>query len=308
MSAFVSIALIFAAATARDLSVSVVVDPPVIPFHRQAEYTIEVEAPAEAKVSFPEMAGKFGGLAVYGVPERAREELSGGRVRIRETYVLDPIFIGYYPIAPALVKIDDEQFQSPSPAIRVRELTPEERMEVERFEENAGPAQLPSPWLQPWIWWTAGGVLVAVLALGAVALLLRRLRRPVLTPARPPWEIAYERLRELDARKYPEKGEFQTFYVELSNILRIYIEDRFRIHAPEQTTPEFLSEAARSGALTEAHQRRLGRFLRHCDRVKFAQYEPTVDEMEHSFTLVLKFIDETIPAEEQQAVSEEEAA
>lgn len=309
MNTLASIALLLAAASAQDVTVRVVVDPPVIPFHRQAEYMIEVEAPAETKVSFPEMAGKFGGLAIYGTPERTREDIPGDRVRIRETYVLDPIFIGYYPIAPALVRIDDEQeIEAPSPAIRVRDLTSEELMEAERFEENAGPAQLPSPWLQPWLWWTAGGVGIAVLVLAAGFLLLRRLQRPALAPARPPWEIAFERLRELDAQKHPENGEFQIFYIELSNILRTYIEDRFEIRAPEQTTPEFLSEAARSGALTEAHQRRLGRFLRHSDRVKFAQYEPTVDEMEQSFTLVLKFIDETIPAEEHGPAPEEEAA
>lgn len=309
MNALVSITLFFAAATAPDVSVRVHVDPPVIPFHRQAEYTIEVEAPAGANVSFGEMAGKFGGLAVYGVPERTREEPSGGRVRIRETYVLDPIFIGYYPIAPAVVKINNEhEFEAPSPAIRVRDLTSEELMEVEHFEENAGPAQLPSPWLQPWIWWTAAGVAIAALVAGAVVVWLRRFRGPAVISARPPWEVAYDRLHELDAQQYPEQGEFQTFYIELSNILRTYIENRFHIHAPEQTTPEFLSEAARSGALTEAQQRRLGRFLRHCDRVKFAQYEPAVNEMERSFTLVLKFIDQTIPEEEQKTDHEEEAA
>ncbi|HOD50077.1 MAG TPA: hypothetical protein PLM14_07270 [Candidatus Hydrogenedentes bacterium] len=309
MSLLTSIVLILAAAAAPEVDVRVTVEPSVIPFHRQAEYTIEVEAPADSKVSFPEMAGKFGGLAVYGSPERTREELPRGRARIRETYMLDPIFMGYYPIAPAVVKVNDgQEFAVPSPAIRVRDLTPEELVEAERFEENAGPAELPSPWLQPWIWGTAGGVVIAVAVLAAVVLFVKRLRRPHVEPLRPPWEIAYDRLRELDAQRYPEKGEFQTFYVELSTVLRVYIEGRFRIHAPEQTTPEFLSEAARSGVLTEAQQRRLGRFLRHCDRVKFAQYEPTVEEMEQSFTLVLKFIDETIPVEEQGPAPEEEAA
>ena len=152
MNALAAIAMIFAAATTPEVSVRVVVEPPVIPFHRQAEYTIEVEAPAEAKVSFPEMAGKFGGLAVYGTPQRARENLSGGRVRIREIYTLDPIFMGYYPIAPVIVKIDGAHaFEAPSPAIRVRELTSEELREAEFFEENAGPAELPSPWLRPWV-------------------------------------------------------------------------------------------------------------------------------------------------------------
>jgi len=309
MNLLASIALVLAAAAPPDVAVRVVVEPPVIPFHRQAEYRIEVEAPAGAKVSIPEMAGKFGGLAVYGPPERTREEIRGGRVRIRETYVLDPIFMGYYPIAPAVVKVDDaREITVPSPAIRVRDLTSEELMDAERFEENAGPAELPSPWLQPWVGWAAGAAAAVALGIAILLLVLKRVKRARVVPPRPPWEVAFDRLRALDARKLPEAGEFQAFYVELSDILRVYIEDRFRIHAPEQTTPEFLSEAARSGALTDAHQRRLGRFLKHCDRVKFAQYEPAVEEMECSFTLVLKFIDETIPVQEQGPAPKEEAA
>ena len=42
--------------------------------------------------------------------------------------------------------------------------------------------------------------------------------------------------------------------------------------------------------------------------MKFAQYEPAVEEMERSFTLVLKFIDETIPVQEQGPAPKEEAA
>jgi len=151
-------------------------------------------------------------------------------------------------------------------------------------------------------------VLLAALGAGVAALLLKRLREKRIEPVRPPWETAYGRLRELDAANYPEQGEYETFYVELSSIVREYIEGRFHIHAPEQTTPEFLSESARSGALTDAHQRRLGRFLKHSDRVKFAQYEPSIEEMERSFTLVLHFIDETIPAAEDETTPEEEAA
>ncbi|HOF40632.1 MAG TPA: hypothetical protein PLD73_11195 [Candidatus Hydrogenedentes bacterium] len=309
MSLIASIAWLVAAASAPEVNVRVVVEPPVIPFHRQAEYRIEVEAPADANVSIPEMAGKFGGLAVYGPPVREREEIRGGRVKIREIYVLDPIFMGYYPIAPAVVKVDEAQELSvPSPAIRVRDLTPEERMEAERFEANAGPAALPSPWLKPWLGRLAGAATGIALLSALLLFVLKRLKRARVEIPRPPWEAAFERLHALDARKLPETGAYQEFYVELSDTLRVYIEGRFRIHAPEQTTPEFLSEAARSGALSEAHQRRLGRFLKHCDRVKFAQYEPTIEEMERSFALVLKFIDETIPVEEPGPAPKEEAA
>jgi hypothetical protein len=124
-------------------------------------------------------------------------------------------------------------------------------------------------------------------------------------PAPSAWDLAYTRLRELDSRRWPEQGKFQPYYVELSSILRHYIEDRFMVHAPEMTTPEFLAEASKSGVLSPDHQELLAHFLRHCDRVKFAQFRPTEGDMERSFAEVLRFVDETAP---QPAKGEEAAA
>ena len=117
MNALAAIAMMVAAATAPDVSVRVVVEPPVIPFHRQTEYTIVVEAPAEAKVSFPEMAGKFGGLAVYGTPERTRESIAGGRVQI-----VDEPSPAHSPIWPATGGVAP-QADGP-PAISERSVSP----------------------------------------------------------------------------------------------------------------------------------------------------------------------------------------
>jgi hypothetical protein len=113
--------------------------------------------------------------------------------------------------------------------------------------------------------------------------------------------VAYDRLRALDEKRLPEAGQYGLFYIQLSTILRAYVEDRFHLHAPEQTTEEFLEEAARSGAVNDAHQKLLAEFLRHSDRVKFARLEPTVHDMEVSMTHVLRFIDETVPREEEAA-------
>jgi hypothetical protein len=164
-----------------------------------------------------------------------------------------------------------------------------------RFEENAGLISLTKPWYHAWwLWLIPAAVALAILVVVVIVVLMRK-RGQRVAPAMPPWEIAYARLGELDGRHLPEAGEFDPFYVELSDILRSYIEQRFTLHAPERTTPEFLNEASGSGVLTDSHQRRLARFLLHCDRVKFAQYEPTEEEMEQSFALVLHFIDETVP-------------
>lgn len=294
------LAIVFAAAAASDAGVNayVAIDPPVIPFHRQARFSVVVEAPGDVEVALPDIARRFGGLAIYGPPDRRVEPLPDGRRRLIQTYVLDPVFIGYYPIAPIEVRLDSgDSLIVPSPALHVRDLTEDEAREAMRFEQNAAPIRLSAGLFRAW-WFRILLAALVVAALAALYVYLRSRRTEAPAPVVPPWDVAYARLRDLDARDLPGAGNHEAFYVELSDILRSYIEQRFALHAPERTTPEFLSEAAGSGALTEAHQRRLARFLRHSDRVKFARYQPTVDEMENSFALVLHFIDETVPSPE----------
>jgi hypothetical protein len=92
--------------------------------------------------------------------------------------------------------------------------------------------------------------------------------------------------------------------VDLSGIVRYYIEDRFHVHAPEQTTPEFLAEISSVGLLDDSHERLVAEILRHSDQVKFARYLPTLHEMEKSFAQVLQFVDETVPKVEEKAGEE----
>jgi len=311
MRTVLGIALLVAGLAAADaveppVHAYVTLEPPVVPFHQQARYSVVAEVSGDTEVQMPDMVDKFGGLSVYGVPERSEEAMRGGRRRIVLTYTLDPVFAGLYAIAPAVVRWGDgEEVVVPSPGLRVRDLTEEERAAAEYFAPNAGPIYIGVPLWRSWKVWAAVGV---ILAAGAGVALYRAFRggkQTVQAPPPVPWEVAYQRLRELDQRQLPKTGKYEPYYVDLSAILRYYIEDRFHLHAPERTTPEFLAEAAGSGELSEAHQALVAGFLRHCDRVKFAQYRPGIEEMERSFADVLRFVDETVPAPPSQ---EEEGA
>ena len=277
----------------------VTLDPPIIPFHRQAQYSIVVEAPNDLEVTFPNMVDKFGGLGVADV-RRDTTALRHNMRRITETYVLDPIFAAAYKIYPAEIRWGDNQSVTvPSVALRVRDLTKEEKKEAEEFQANAGLIPVPNAFEQaikehPVLW--AGGIAAVIAAFGISAYLYRRRKRKaVLAPPPPAWEVAYQRLRELDRRQLPKAGKYEPYYVDLSAILRYYIEDRFLLHAPEQTTQEFLAVASGSHLFSDEHQKLLSQFLKHSDYVKFAQYVPTQTEMENCFAAVLQFVDETTP-------------
>ncbi|HOE65807.1 MAG TPA: hypothetical protein PLO62_04720 [Candidatus Hydrogenedentes bacterium] len=288
------------------VDVRVLLEPNVIPFHRQAKFTISVEGPADMPVEIAPMGGKFGGLDIYGQPKQDVQALRGGRKRTSIAYAIEPVFAGVYAIAPVEVTWNQtNKLKTPSPALRVRELTDEEKQQVAQFSAAAGPVD--APFVRTVYVWVGAGVL-AVLAVVLLAwLFLRRRKKVVVSPPALAWEVAYARLRALDERHYTQAGEFEPFYVELSSILRHYIEDRYRLHAPEQTTPEFLAASSASGVFSPEQQRLLTAFLRHSDRVKFAKHTPATADMEQHFADVLRFVDETVPRPE-PASSQEAAA
>ncbi len=116
---------------------------------------------------------------------------------------------------------------------------------------------------------------------------------PPATPPTPAHEIALFSLDKLMDEELPEKGEFKLFFQRVSDILRTYIENRFGLQAPDQTTEEFL-QALRSGAgLDQSHRPLLERFLQRCDLVKFAAHRPSNDDIEETSSSCRSFVLET---------------
>ena len=107
------------------------------------------------------------------------------------------------------------------------------------------------------------------------------------------YDIALGRLRKLQRAPRATPEEIGAFYVELSAIVRRYLEDRFEIRAPESTTEEFLDRASRSQALGGDHRELLSRFLQQADLVKFARSIPGDLEIAESVRSAEQFLEDT---------------
>jgi len=138
-----------------------------------------------------------------------------------------------------------------------------------------------------WMVLTAGGIALAVLAL-AVTLIVRAMRNRPKAPPPTPREIALKRLREAEAdltRKEP-----YAFSIQVSDILRQYVSAQYHLHATEQTSPEFLSDAAKSPHFTGADKQLLTQFLERCDLIKFARIDATEEESKALLDQAVRFV------------------
>jgi LPXTG-motif cell wall-anchored protein len=152
------------------------------------------------------------------------------------------------------------------------------------------PVEIPNTWV--WVWVTLG-----VLALAALAWWFWRKRRqkqstPTPVVIIPPHERARAKLQEALALL----DQPRPFCILVSDTIRVYLEERFLLRAPERTTEEFLEELQSSALLSLEQKQTLGEFLTRCDLVKFARYEPGPAELQGIYEIAVRLVDETQPA------------
>lgn len=118
-------------------------------------------------------------------------------------------------------------------------------------------------------------------------------RRPQPLPMKTPAQKACDRLEALLRGNLILQGEWEEFYLELSDIVRRYFEEQFSIRAPEMTSEEFLVSLKASPELTDPQKTVLKEFLDSCDIVKFARYAPRDQDARRNLETARRLIDET---------------
>lgn len=128
--------------------------------------------------------------------------------------------------------------------------------------------------------WKLAGVALGILALAALAVFLvvvlvkyvsRRIHEHMMSPI----ERAWVELDRLLKKGLPGRGRYKDFYVELTMVVRRYVQRRYGIKAPHMTTEEFLKRLGELGLGARAQSESLARFLESADMVKFAGIEAT---------------------------------
>jgi hypothetical protein len=230
----------------------------------------------------------------------------------RYRYKLEPFLSGTFQIPAFKFEFydvnspDDKKYEiTTEPVdIEVASLLGEQRAEL-KIADIEGVVEMPAKPSYWWIWVLGAAGIIA--AAGFWVHLRHKRIKELVRIFKPAYEIAYERLRALVGQDLVKAGKIKEFYERLSDILRHYIEHRFNLKAPERTTEEFLAELPSAGVLAKPEQERLGEFLRHCDLVKFAKYNPTAEQIQKTFDLVKDFIETTKSDENKIDVTEVEA-
>jgi hypothetical protein len=240
--------------------------------------TLTVEAPSHLAVALPDLRDRFSGFAT--AEDFATDPVeANGRTRQTYRWRLTPEPAAKrYRLAPFAVTTQDKRLQAPQLSSFATKpvLFPGEGP---RPVVTGDPEVTPEPeWIPPTAktvtLWTFAA-LAGAAALAALLYGLTKLSRRVREYRMSPVERAIAELQRLLGRNLPARGLFKDFYIELTMVVRRYIERSHGIRAPEQTTQEFLAAAAKEASFTPEALAQLRTFLESADLVKFAGQEAT---------------------------------
>jgi len=250
------------------------VDTTLLTIGDRVTLTVSVEHDAQGVVEWPD-SSQFAPFELLEV-RAADPEARAGRATSTASFALAAFELG--------------EIEVPSVEVRVRGPADElETLRTDRFgvevvsvgvddgdiRDIRGPLSISMGALQMALW-----ALGLVLLVAGTFAAFRKLRSRPTTPAphpqptrRSPHDIALAALARLEASSLPERGEVKQFHVEVSEILRRYVEARYGIAALEMTTLEILEGLERAGGPAD-FRTGLKTFLDRCDLVKFAKARP----------------------------------
>ncbi len=267
----------------------------------QLRVTLLVTAPPDKAVIFPEVFDRLGPFLVRNHFTPDSEILDPQIRQWQREYLLEVEDVGDLAIPSLTVTLFEEgaaedavpqQLSTEPYRVVVTSILPAEA-DVKKPKDIAPPVELAWRGLSAWAWI----IIAAALVLGVLAILWwrRAHRRRLLrgAPLQPAHVLALAALDRLQSDDLITLQRIEEFYVRVSGILRHYIEWRFGLSAPEQTTEEFLDVTFVAGGPIAAHRDLLGAFLEHCDLVKFARHQPASDDMQNALQRARDFIEQT---------------
>jgi LPXTG-motif cell wall-anchored protein len=271
------------------------VDPPKAKLSDEPKLTLTIEYEPGVVVEKPPFGESLGSFVIRDFREPVGKVREGREV-MQQIYTLEPMDTGKLTIDPIVVVYTDKRangdgkqhmIETEAITVEIESVVPGDVPSLKNVRAAAEPLEV--AYHRTWPWLLAAGLL-AIAAVGGV-LWWRRKRRSdaidaiVLSPE----QIAVAALEQLVESRLAET-DVKLFFVELTAIVRRYIEQTTGIRAPEETTEEFLREIARSKRFSAEEKQRLQNFLGAADLVKFAAYQPRWEDIDESIQRARLFI------------------
>lgn len=254
--------------------------------------TVDVHAEKHVRVTLPPLGDTLGGFRVVRCTDAPSVPEGDGRLWHR-SLELESRKSGKFKIPAQAVVFEDRRdparpihSEIKTEPIDVRVVSVlEGRADPWKFRDIKGVVALQPETKYTWVYVAAGGAGAAALLAAAVVLVRRRRNRALTAEG---W--ALKQLDKLAKSKLREKNRARPLYYRLSDIVRQYIERRFKLRASRETSEEFLTDVQTKPFLSEENKGFLRAFLAAADLAKYACYQPDTAETNNALDAARTFV------------------
>lgn len=283
------------------------VDTNAILIGNPIHFSLEIEIPTTTKINFPAWNDSlFNGLTLLEIGKVDTTKVEGKTdLKLTQTLTLTAFDSGDFSIPPFSLFINGDSskplFTEP---YQIKSTFPPVALDKEIKDIK--------PPIEPafdWFFWTL--IAIGILATLVIAWLAFQIFQKKQNPFAkifeekplPPHEKAFKKLEDLKQRKLWQNGMEKQYHVELSEIVREYIEGRFKVQALEQVTDETLEEM--KFLVSPEILAILKQILSLSDLVKFARQQASQGENELSLNNAFDLVKRTLPAVEMEEKKKE---
>ncbi|MEC7646107.1 MAG: hypothetical protein VX689_01330 [Bacteroidota bacterium] len=160
------------------------------------------------------------------------------------------------------------------------------------LKDIKAPMNAPIGWSDIWPWIT--GILIICLIFYILKKYFSTKKKTIISKPKiiiPADVTALNQLSKLEKAKLWEQGNIKEYHAQLSEIIRRYMENRFKFIALELTTDEILREL--KSIVSDELSNNLKTILQRADLAKFAKSKPIDNENTESMRLAKQFVQST---------------
>lgn len=265
----------------------------------QTKFFLSVHQPVKEHINFPNLTDTLTGkvqIVNINKPDTALDANDRSQATITQSYTITSFDAGTYTIPSYL-------FGSAGGVLKSNELTLQ--VQTVKVDTTKGIYDIKQPimvsysfvdWFKDNWYWVIIPLLLIAAVIGLIVYLKNRPKpQPivkVVKPTVPAHIIALGKLTEIQGKKLWQQEQTKQYYIELSDVLREYLENRYHLKTHEKTTDEILSDLRRIDIIDDS-RRALKQILVLSDLVKFAKEKPLPLENEQVLEQAITFVKNT---------------
>lgn len=269
----------------------------------QVKLRLVAHQPVKDHINFPKLADTIIGkvqIVSASKIDTALDPQNKGQATITQTYIITSFDEGTYTIPAYSFGTAGGVLKSNELTLQVQTVKVDTTKAIYDIKQPLAVSYTFLDWLKDnWLWVVIP--LVVILAIiGFIIYWRRRPKKEVavadVKPTIPAYETAIAKLKELKEKKLWQQDEVKQYYIELSDVLREYLEKRYVIKTHEKTTDEIFA-GLKHISISQENKTLLKQILVLSDLVKFAKEKPVSAENEQIMQDAIAFVLSTKQAE-----------